>query len=97
MTRGDRKMQKRRRMEARRNYRRARRLVLESAAGRCHYCGDVFDELTIDHVIPLSRGGSNSPTNLVAACLGCNQTKADRLFAEHPSPMKSAVSRRGER
>jgi 5-methylcytosine-specific restriction endonuclease McrA len=33
----------------------------------------------VDHVIPLSRGGSNWPTNLVCACGQCNSRKCDKL------------------
>ncbi|MBW4096183.1 MAG: HNH endonuclease [Acidobacteria bacterium] len=44
--------------------------------GRCAYCGGPAQ--TVDHVHPRSRGGQSSWTNLVAACLPCNQRKADR-------------------
>ena len=39
----------------------------------CVYCGAQATE--IDHVIPVSRGGSHSLSNLVASCTPCNQTK----------------------
>jgi hypothetical protein len=47
---------------------------------RCMYCGRSFagQELTLDHVIPRSKGGANSWDNLVAACTKCNHRKADR-------------------
>lgn len=41
----------------------------------CHYCGFVASE--VDHVIPRSRGGSDTPENLVAACRECNAEKSD--------------------
>lgn len=47
----------------------------------CAYCADPA-ATTIDHVIPRSRGGSNSWSNLVACCFACNQRKADRTPQE---------------
>lgn len=47
----------------------------------CAYC-DSGDRLTKDHVVPLSRGGSNSIGNIVPACLSCNSSKRDRLLIE---------------
>jgi 5-methylcytosine-specific restriction endonuclease McrA len=43
--------------------------------GLCWMCREPYDEL--DHVKPLSRGGSNWPANLRPACLRCNRTKCD--------------------
>lgn len=60
---------------------------------RCQYCGRYQVELkpreslTRDHLIPLSRGGTNEWTNVVAACSPCNTRKANRLPVEigmHP-------------
>jgi 5-methylcytosine-specific restriction endonuclease McrA len=50
----------------------------------CMYCGDEFPEghLTRDHVIPLSRGGRDAWSNVVAACKGCNARKGNRLPEE---------------
>lgn len=47
----------------------------------CQYCGKAMklSEITIDHVIPLSRGGHNSFLNCVSCCQKCNVKKADRL------------------
>ena len=46
----------------------------------CQYCETrhPYSELTIDHVIPKSQGGSNDLTNLVACCKRCNQKKGPR-------------------
>lgn len=57
----------------------------------CLYCGDapVTSELTFDHVIPKSRGGQTTWTNVVTACSDCNLEKGDRLPQECamiPSP-----------
>ena len=45
---------------------------------RCQYCGTKAHNLTLDHVIPKSRGGSDSWENLVAACVKCNNKKSNR-------------------
>jgi hypothetical protein len=60
--------------------RKTRDAIHEKHNGRCVYCGAPSDE--IDHVMPLSRGGSNQESNLVAACRHCNRTKSDRLLSE---------------
>ena len=46
---------------------------VELYGGRCFYCGD--EATTIDHRVPLSRGGSHWPANLVPACRRCNSRK----------------------
>lgn len=45
----------------------------------CRYCGDMITrkEATVDHIIPLSKGGSNDKANLVICCLRCNKKKGD--------------------
>lgn len=47
------------------------------AAGKCHYCGQQTPpkDLTMDHVVPLSRGGKSTKGNLVTACKACNNQK----------------------
>lgn len=63
----------------------------KTARGLCHYCQRTFafKELTLDHIVPLSRGGTTSPGNVVPACRACNKGKGvdtplDMLLA--PSP-----------
>lgn len=48
----------------------------------CRYCGRTWEIMTVDHVIPRSKGGTNDPENLVAACQPCNSLKADRTPEE---------------
>lgn len=45
--------------------------------GRCYYCGGKFkpSELTMDHLVPLVRGGKSVKSNLVTACKECNNKK----------------------
>lgn len=50
-------------------------------ASACTYCGS-SDNITIDHVIPLSRGGSHSVSNLVSACAKCNMSKGAKTVME---------------
>lgn len=47
------------------------------AAGTCYYCGLRVPsrELTMDHLVPLVRGGRSTKGNIVAACKGCNNKK----------------------
>ena len=47
------------------------------AAGRCYYCGAHVSpgNLTMDHLIPLIRGGRSTKNNIVAACKECNSRK----------------------
>jgi 5-methylcytosine-specific restriction endonuclease McrA len=54
------------------NYRNMRGVVLEAAGYRCQWPGCNNPATTVDHVIPLSAGGSNDPHNLRASCGGCN-------------------------
>lgn len=50
----------------------------------CQYCGirPAYDEITIDHLIPRSRGGESSFPNCVLACIKCNLKKRDRTPKE---------------
>lgn len=45
--------------------------------GLCHYCGKQFERqlLTMDHVVPVSRGGKSVKGNIVACCKECNTNK----------------------
>lgn len=48
----------------------------------CQYCGKRTRELTLDHVIPRSRGGQSTWENLVASCRACNGKKGSHLLKE---------------
>lgn len=58
-----------------------RRNVLRRDRYRCQYCG-TGERLTIDHVLPKSRGGQDTWENLVAACVPCNNRKGNRTPEE---------------
>lgn len=57
----------------------------------CQYCGDEFPhrQLTLDHVVPASKQGEKSWTNVVTACRDCNQKKANRTPAQAQMPLLS--------
>lgn len=48
----------------------------------CAYCGEYGKKLQCDHIVPISRGGSNSFDNLTTACRSCNASKRDKLISE---------------
>ena len=50
----------------------------------CFYCKNIFEfnELTVDHIIPLSRGGKSTKGNLVPCCKKCNNKKRDYIPVE---------------
>jgi len=54
------------------------------ARGECYYCGRQFPprELTLDHIVPLSRGGRSTRGNCVPACKECNSRKQSLLPVE---------------
>lgn len=54
------------------------------AKGVCHYCGRYVAprELTMDHIVPLSRGGKTTKGNVVACCKECNTAKKQLLPME---------------
>ena len=57
----------------------SRRALFARDGWRCVYCGTTNGRLTLDHVIPRSKGGSSTWDNIVASCAPCNRRKADRL------------------
>lgn len=79
-----------RRVLAENHKRHVKRATFRDCGRRCVYCGTTLglEFATLDHVYPLSRGGTHDPGNLVAACERCNQLKGAMLpvefFARHP-------------
>jgi len=61
-----------------------RHKVYQQGNGICAICGKPvsYEEFTIDHILPLSRGGSNDLNNLQIACRGCNELKNNRTDSE---------------
>ncbi|MBL8983224.1 MAG: HNH endonuclease, partial [Gemmatimonadetes bacterium] len=64
--------------------------TLRDCGRRCVYCARVLplEHATLDHVVPLARGGTDDPGNLVVACGPCNRLKGDLhpalFFARYP-------------
>lgn len=89
--------------------RRRKRLILSHP--RCVYCGIALcipgDPETytaephragnVDHVLPWSRGGRNDESNMVPACIVCNQAKADRTPEEWAADIIAAAERIAKR
>ena len=80
----------------------SRKNILVRDRHTCQYCGKVHSasDLTLDHVVPRSRGGKSIWENLVGCCRRCNNRKGDRLPAEagmglvrHPLPFNLHTSR----
>ena len=60
----------------------SRRALFARDGWRCVYCGSSSGRLTLDHVLPRSRGGESVWENVVTSCAPCNLRKADRLPEE---------------
>lgn len=54
------------------------------AEGLCYYCQEKFtrEELTMDHKVPIARGGKSSKSNIVPCCKECNTQKKSQTAAE---------------
>lgn len=69
----------------------------KTASGSCYYCGRKvgYASLTMDHVIPLARGGRSTKDNLVPCCKECNTRKKGSLPVEWDEYLQS-LDRAGE-
>ena len=67
-----------------RNLRKTRWWQQKTSSGTCYYCGEKvgFANLTMDHIIPLSRGGRSAKDNLVPCCKECNNKKKNMMPLE---------------
>jgi len=66
----------------------SRKNILRRDGHRCQFCGRTDVPLTVDHVLPVSRGGEDSWDNLVCACVDCNNKKGDRTPEEARMPLR---------
>jgi 5-methylcytosine-specific restriction endonuclease McrA len=66
----------------------SRRNIMKRDRQTCQYCG-IKSDLTLDHVMPKSRGGRDSWENLTTACNTCNVKKGNRTPEEAGMPLKS--------
>src|SRR5260221_4721972 len=78
-----------------------REYLLTKWRHRCAHCGQQATRFEVDHVIPKSRGGSDSLSNLVLGCRACNQAKGNQtaeeaghgqLMAQAKAPLKGATT-----
>jgi 5-methylcytosine-specific restriction endonuclease McrA len=67
------------------------------AKGECHYCGRPTPpkQLTMDHVVPIARGGQTTKGNVVAACKECNSQKKQLLPMEWEAYLKRIRQKQG--
>lgn len=67
-----------------REMRKSRWWQQKTASGRCYYCQQTvpYRELTMDHLVPLTRGGRSTRDNLVPSCKSCNNQKKNMLPLE---------------
>jgi hypothetical protein len=65
----------------------SRQNIFKRDGNACQYCGATHD-LTLDHVIPKSRGGRSTWDNLATACKSCNSKKGDLTPEEAGMPLK---------
>ncbi|NEO77835.1 RNA-guided endonuclease IscB [Moorena sp. SIO4G3] len=73
-----------------------REYLLEKWNRKCAYCGVTGTQLEIEHIKPLSKGGSNRVSNLTIACHACNQAKSNQdielFLSKNPSILKRILS-----
>lgn len=80
-----------------REMRKSRWWQQKTAAGLCHYCGGKFrfQDLTMDHLVPLARGGRSTKENLVPSCKTCNNLKKTMLPIEWQDYLDHACREKG--
>jgi 5-methylcytosine-specific restriction endonuclease McrA len=68
--------------------------IFKRDGGRCQYCGVVVTEHAwdLDHIIPLSRGGNHSRSNVVVACVPCNRRKHNKFLTQWDHGLKRFYS-----
>lgn len=71
----------------------SRKNILRRDSHKCQYCGRSDLTLTVDHVLPVSRGGEDTWENLVCACVNCNNRKGDRTPDEALMPLRRTPMR----
>lgn len=62
-----------------------RRIVYDESSGHCIYCGHLISlkQLSVDHIIPRSNGGTDSLENLICSCRICNNNKNDLSISQY--------------
>jgi 5-methylcytosine-specific restriction endonuclease McrA len=65
-----------------RNIELSKKNIMRRDGMRCQYCGKTHKILTIDHILPKSRGGTDEWENLVTSCIECNNKKGNKTPEE---------------
>jgi 5-methylcytosine-specific restriction endonuclease McrA len=65
-----------------------RRAIFARDRWTCQYCGNERGTLTVDHVVPRSKGGTSVWENIVTCCAPCNRRKGDREPAQANMPLR---------
>jgi 5-methylcytosine-specific restriction endonuclease McrA len=71
----------------------SRKNILKRDGHRCMYCGSQQGRMTVDHILPKLRGGSDTWENLVCACHACNNRKGNRTPEEAAMPLLGRARR----
>jgi 5-methylcytosine-specific restriction endonuclease McrA len=70
-----------------------REFLVKSYKGRCQYCKESGD--TLDHIIPLSKGGARGASNVTLSCKDCNNAKGDDIYPKRViKPLLEAAAHR---
>lgn len=71
----------------------SRKNILKRDGHRCMYCGTTQGRMSVDHILPRLRGGSDTWENLVCACHACNNRKGNRTPEEAGMPLLGRARR----
>jgi 5-methylcytosine-specific restriction endonuclease McrA len=74
-------------------WKKIRRRILARDGFVCQWCGLEAD--TVDHIVPVAKGGTDHDENLVAACRRCNYSKKDSMPVDFLASRSTAMSHRG--
>ena len=71
-------------------WKKTRKRIIARDQGICAYCG-AENATTVDHVIPVARGGDDNENNLVCACVRCNTSKGKKMPADFFEPVSTTI------
>lgn len=71
--------------------------IVAAFDGACCYCGTAEEKLTLEHIVPLSKGGTNKISNLAPACADCNGRKKNKFIEQFAPDIADSVKLRALR
>jgi hypothetical protein len=74
------------------SFNRLRKIIKQRDGAMCQYCGVYASDGDTDHVLPLTKGGTDSIDNLVWACKTCNREKSDKTLRDWVAQSIKAVN-----